>query len=690
VSDVREPDDRPVVAEPRLRRRRRHRRSGRNAIVLAVVLTAALIAATTAVALVVVAEDPSFIPACRLSNQKLQPVAATSLLTAADRSPLGALPAVRQREPVPMTHMSPWLPRASIAIEDRRFWHHGALDYPGIVRAAIANIRHGHTVQGGSTITQQLVRVRYLGPAPVTVARKLKEACLAIGVAHATPKRRVLEAYLNNVFYGHGAYGVEAASRIYFSRPSGPLKLSQAALLAGLPQAPTVYDPLAHPKAALTRRNEVLTAMRKAHDITAAQYRAAIASPLGLRPGRRYELNRAPSFSGYALSEIARRFGRNAGSAGLRVQTTLYPRMQHSADAAIAGWLRQPSDPAAALVAIDPRSGAVRAMSTGVPTGQHFRFNLATQSRRQAGSAFKMFTLAAALQQGISLSSIWNGPPSLTIPDPRCRNADGPWVVHNFADEKAGTMDLASATAHSVNTIFAQVALRVGPDRVAQMAHRLGVKSPLRPVCSLTLGPEGVSPLEMTDAFATIAAGGVRHPAQTLQDVTGPDGALLQKLRTRGKRVLSRAVAARVTYALSGVVRGGTGTAADPGRPAAGKTGTAENTVDAWFCGYVPQLAACVWMGYPASEIPMHDVEGFEPIVGGSIPARIWHDFMVAALQRTPVRSQPEIGGSQLNAISGVGRGAPTGSNGAAGSTGAPPTGSPGTPTGSTGAPTGR
>jgi penicillin-binding protein 1A len=574
--------------------------------------------------------------------------------------------------------MSRWMPLSTVAIEDRRFWHHGALDYAGIVRAAVANVRHGHTVQGASTITQQLVRVRYLGSSQMTFTRKLKEACLAIGVAQRTPKRRILEAYLNNVFYGHSAYGVEAAARTFFSRPARRLTLTQSALIAGLPQAPTVYDPLAHPQAALTRRNDVLRAMRRVGDVTPGQLRAAVATPLNLRPGRRYQLRATPTFAGYALQQLARQYGRQAGSAGLHVQTTLDPQMQRKADGAIAGWLRQPSDPSAVLVAIDPRTGAVRAMSTGVPGGQHFRFNLATQSRRQAGSAFKMFTLASAIERGIPLSSVWNGPPSLTVTARRCLNSNGFWVVHNFADEKAGTMTLTSATAHSVNTIFAQVALKVGPGRIVAMAHRLGVTSPLTPVCSITLGPEGVSPLEMTNAFATLAADGVRHTAQPLQRVSAPDGRTLQRLGNGGRRVLSASVAKHVTYALSGVVLAGTGTAADPGRPAAGKTGTAENTVDAWFCGYVPQLAACVWLGYPQAEIPMHNVEGFEPIVGGSIPARIWHDFMVSALRGVPVRKQPQIPHARVRAVSTAGR-APGSSNTGAATPSAPSTTTPGT-----------
>ena len=649
----------PPVPQPRLRRRRRRRHAGRSVAVVALLLMAALGIATVAVAVVVVASDPAAVIGCRLENERARPVPRASFMTASDGSLLGALPAPRVGEPVPMARMSRWLPLATVAIEDRRFWQHGALDYEGIARAAWIDAQRGRAVQGGSTLTQQLVRARYLGPTAMTLPRKLREACLATELAQRWSKRRILESYLNSVFYGHGAFGVEAAAQTFFGRPARRLTLRQAALLAGLPQAPTVYDPLRRRPVARARRNDVLAAMHRAGQISTAAYRRAVARGLGLHPGRRYRLQGPPSFTDFALRETYRRFGLRARFKGLRVQTTVNRRMQRLADQAIARWLHLPGDPAAALVAIDPRDGAIRAMSAHVPSGVPMRFNLATQGHRQAGSAFKTFTLTAALERGISLGSVWNGPPSLPIPDRRCMTGTQQWVVHNFADETAGTMSLLSAIAHSVNTIFAQVSLRIGPRAVVAMAHRLGVTSPLRPVCSITLGPEGVTPLEMTRAFATLAAGGVRRTPEALERVTAPGGRVLARLRARGKRVISAQLASHVTYALSGVVLAGTGMAANPGRPAAGKTGTAENNKDAWFCGFVPQLAACVWMGHPQAEIPMHYVAGFEPVVGGSVPARIWHDFMVGALAGRPVRPLPTIQSSAVQSVAGSGSAAP-------------------------------
>jgi penicillin-binding protein 1A len=588
-------------------------------------------------ALMTLSADPGVIPACAKSSLQPRSVGRTSLLYAADGELLGSVPTSSHREPVPLRRMSRWLPEATVAIEDRRFWEHGPLDYEGIVRAAVADVKAGHAVQGASTITQQLVRDRYLAGQRMTLARKLREACLAVQLAHRWSKRRILTAYLNDVFYGQHAYGAEAGARTFFARRARDLTLGQAALLAGLPQAPSRLDPLRHPASARARRNEVLRALRSADAISAARYRALVSRPLGIRPGGRYRRVRARRFVGDAVHALVSRYGGwLARRGGLRIRTTVDLRLQRGAQRALHAWLKSRSDPAGALVAIAPRTGAVVAMATTAPGRPPLEFNLASQSHRQAGSAFKVFTLAAALERGISLRSVWHGPASLTIPSRTCLNANGAWVVHNFADESTGTMTLAQAIAHSVNTIFAQVALRVGPRRIVAVAHRMGVRSPLEPVCSITLGPEGVSPLEMTSAFATLAAGGVHRAPVLFARVARPDGTVVMGRRPTAVRALPQRVAGQVTSALEGVVRFGTGRAAYPGRPAAGKTGTAEGFKDAWFCGYVPQLAACAWIGNPYAEVPMHDVDGFAEVVGGSVPARIWHDFMVSAMAGRP------------------------------------------------------
>jgi penicillin-binding protein 1A len=643
--------DLPQVRHEWRRRRRAHRHRRGRRLLGALVIAFAIIAGLGAGALAIFVRSPDLLVGCHLQSTRPVFFGQDSFVYAADGVRLGAVPTTRNRQPVALAQMSRWLPLATVAIEDRRFWHHGAIDYAGVLRAAIADLRAGHIVQGGSTLTQQLVRDRYLGPGRVTLSRKLKEACLAVQLAQRWPKRQILQAYLNLVFYGHEAYGAEAAARTYFSVPARDLTLKQAALLAGLPQAPSIYDPMRHPGRALRRRNEVLAAMRRAGQISAARYRIDVASPLRLRPGHLYSSVRAPTFFDAVQRELVRRYGRSrVRHGGLRVDTTLDWRLQRLAVQAIGAHLHLRSDPAAALVAIDPASGAIRAMTAVAPGRGRLRFNLALQSRREAGSAFKVFTLTTAVEQGIPLRSVWQGPASITIPDRRCLNANGPWVVHNYADETAGTTTLLGAIARSVNTIFAQVVVRVGPRRVVEMAHRMGIRSPLKPVCAITLGPEGVSPLDMADAFATLASGGIRHDAQSLQRVVSARGRVLAQLRPGGRRVLAPWVARRVTYALTGVILAGTGTAANPGRPAAGKTGTAESFKDAWFCGFVPQLTTCVWVGYPQAELPLLNIDGFPQVFGGSVPALIWHDFMVPALRGVPVRPLPTVTPSDLGA----------------------------------------
>ena len=636
------------------RQRGRHGVGRVAAWVAGVVVFALLVTAGIGVAAVAMfLRDPGTFVGCDLDAEDPRRLGHNSFLYLRDGSRLGAVPSSRNRQPVQLSRIGKWLPAATVAIEDRRFWdRRTALDYEAIARAALANLRAWRAVQGGSTIQQQLARDRYLRDRRPLLSRKLEEACLAVQLGQRMPKHAILETYLNGAFYGHHAYGAEAAARTYFDRPARRLTLRQAAMIAGLPQAPSHFDPLRRPAMARERRDEVLAAMRANGEISAARYARASRRPLGLQPGGRYRtIHEAPFFEA-ALRGLVRRYGRGrTRHGGLSVRTTLDPRLQRLARNALRDWLQLPTDPSGALVAIDPATGAVRAMAVRTPGRRRpLRFNLATQSRRQAGSTFKVFTLTAAIDSGIPLTSVWRGPSSLRIPERRCRTSDEPWAVHNYADQAQGTMTLLQATAHSVNTIFAQVALRTGLSHVVNVAQRMGIESPLEPVCSLTLGPEGVSPLEMTSAFATLAARGVHHRPQLLERVTAAPGhRVLQRLSRTGRRALSRRVADRVTYALAGALRNGTGAAAYFGRPAAGKTGTAESFRDAWFCGYVPQLAACVWIGHARAEIPMADVAGFAPVVGGSVPARVWHDFMTPAAEPWPVRSLPTPTAQRLN-----------------------------------------
>ena len=618
--------------------RRAHRR--RRLLVLAILPLVAAIAALLAAA----AAAPVMIASrCSLSDAKPLRLGGNTTVAAADGSPLGVIPSARNRQELPLKKISPWLAKATVAIEDRRFWEHGALDYVGIVRAAAADVASGKPLQGGSTLTQQLARNLYIGRPRDTLSRKVEEACLAIRLARRLTKRQILADYLNVVYYGHRAYGAEAAAETYFARRAGDLSVSQAALLAGLPQAPSRYDPLHEPWLARARRNQVLLAMLHDGYLKPDGYRWALHQRLDLHRGTRYTSIQQPYFFAYVEQQLVARYGRKRlREGGLQVRTTIDPVLQGIAEHAMASVLRRRGDPASALVAIDPRTGKVRTIAVDIPSGQRLQFNLAVQSARQAGSAFKPFTLATALEHGARLSSTYIGPRELLVGDRRCRSEIGkPWLVHNNADEAAGKMNLIAATANSVNTIFAQLVTQVGPRNVVRMAHRLGITTPLLPVCSITLGTQPVNPLEMTSAYATLADHGVRRAPLALSSVVSPTGESNVFPAASPHRAISARLAGEVTRALEAVTRKGTGTAAAIGRPIAGKTGTAERFVDAWFCGYVPQLATCVWVGYPHREAPMNDVEGYSPVYGGTIPALIWHEFMRRALAGLPVASFP-------------------------------------------------
>jgi len=630
----------------RLRRRNRKRRS---ILLFGALLLASLMALLLAT--VAFTGQQILLSQCNLAEVRPLALGENSFLYTDNGQKLGVVPSATNRQRLPLSQIAPSLPQATVAIEDARFWQHGALDYQGILRAFYQDLSKGHIVQGGSTITQELVRNLYIGTTKQrTLSRKIKEACLATKIFEQKTRKKILAEYLNEVFYGRHAYGAQAASRTYFSKPASRLTLVQAALLAGLPQAPTVFDPLTNPHAALVRRNQVLHAMFKNGYITASKLRSATRKKLELRPGHLYTQQHQPSFFGWATQQLPKQLGkhgqRQVELGGLQVKTTLDMRLQGLGVHAISSVLHTPTDPAAALVSIDPQTGAVKAMVNYLPSGRRMQFNLATQAKRSTGSAFKPITLATALSAGDSIYSTFYGPPELNIITPECRQGNGYWDVHNSADESAGTMNLLSATAQSVNTIFAQLIAKIGVRNVQYMGRNLGITEPIGSkyfpqACAITLGSVGFTPLELTDVYATLASGGVQHDPQAFESIRGPNGKLIP-LKSTGRRVLTANVAAQVTGALRGVVTGGTGTAAALGsRPVAGKTGTAENFQDAWFCGYVPQLATCVWIGYPKGEIPLLNVEGVGEVFGGTLPAEIWHNYMAGAVGNLPVKQFP-------------------------------------------------
>ena len=629
----------------RLRRRNRKRRG---ILLFGALLVGSIIALLLAT--VAFTGQQILLSQCTTSDLRSISLGANSFLYTDNGQQLGVIPSATNRQPLPLSQISPSLPQATVAIEDARFWQHGALDYQGILRALYQDAVHGQVVQGGSTITQELVKNLYVGSAQRTLSRKITEACLATKFFQHHTRKQILADYLNQVFYGRHAYGAQAASRTYFSKPASKLTLVQAALLAGLPQAPTTFDPLTNPRDARIRRNQVLHAMYRNDYITKSKLRQALGKGLELRPGHLYTQQHQPSFFGWATQQLPQAVGKHGEQqvelGGYQATTTLNQRLQGLATHAVSSVLQHSTDPAAAIVSIDPQTGAVKAMVNYLPSGRTMQFNLATQAHRSTGSAFKPITLATALSEGDSIYSTFYGPPQLSITTQECRQGNGYWTVHNAADGEGGTFNLLDATAQSVNTIYAQLIARIGVKTVQYMARNLGITEQIngpyfRRACAITLGSVGFTPLELTDVYATLASGGIHHAPQAFQSIRGPKGNEIP-LKSSARRVLSANVAAQVTGALQKVVTSGTGTAAAlASRPVAGKTGTAENFQDAWFCGYVPQLATCVWVGYPKGEIPLLNVEGVPEVFGGTLPAEIWQRYMSGAVGNLPVKSFP-------------------------------------------------
>ena len=585
----------------------------------------------------------------RCDLKSLTPVAVgqNSFVYAADGSELGVIPAERNRTPVSRRQMSEWVPKATVAIEDRRFYQHGGVDPVGILRAVVADVRAHKVVQGGSTITQELVRNLYLSRER-TLKRKLTEACLAIKLSSKWSKDRILTAYLNQVFYGNHSYGVEAAAETYFSKQARDLSLDEAALIAGLPQAPSIYDPFRNPTAALARRNEVLKALLVNGDITATEYaRAKSDQSLHLDPGHRFKKIREPFFFGYVEQLLQDEYGSNTvREGGLRVYTTINPGLQNAATAAIEHVLTEKTDPASAIVSIDPRTGAIKAMAAVSPGDPGNQYNFATSAARQPGSTFKTMTLTAAVARGMNpYNTSYLSAPLMYNPDPSgtCENQIA-WCVQTYEHTYSGVESVARATYQSDNTVYARLALDVGPINIFRMAQRLGIRTSLsdpatQAVPSITLGTIGVTPLEMASAYSTLAAGGIYSKPMAITKVVLPNGKVDTDAgwgKPQRERVVPDWVASTVTQVLHENMLYGTGTGAHVyNHTDAGKTGTTENYADGWFCGFTPRLAAAVWIGYPRGEIPMLSVHGVT-VSGPGFPATIWHTYMETAIGNRP------------------------------------------------------
>jgi len=627
------------------RRRRRLRDSGRKKLLLGlgVPLTVVGFGAIAGAAWVISVYNSA------PSLASLEPITrgAVSKVYAADGSLIGVIHSDKIRQPIASAQIPQDLKDATVAIEDRRFYSHGGIDPSAIIRAGWEDLTAGgKPVEGGSTITQQLVRNLYIADPQDTLRRKIIEAHLANDEEDQHTKDWILTKYLNTASYGTNegatAIGVEAAAETYYSEHARDLTLPQSATIAGLPQAPSQYNPLINPRAALARRNEVLRAMQQQGDITTSEYATAAGQGLGLHPGHQYNRIRQPYIFDLVKQELEDRYGLNTvQNGGLKVYTTIQPRLQEAAQSAVdsCSVCYPDGGPASALASVDPANGEIVALASTQRYSPSSQFNFAAHAQRQPGSSFKVYDLTTAIEQGIDPdTTYYNGssPVTLTIP------GGSSWTVNN-AEPGGGTMALTQATWDSVNAVFAQLGLDVGPANIAKTAYQMGITSPLGVKGSrdipCKIGPHcfippadaigglsvGVTPLEQADAYATLANGGVHHDATAIDRVVFPSGKVDEPSADEGKRVLTDGEAYEVTKVLEGVITSGTGAGyTDMGCHAeAGKTGTSEDLSDAWFVGYTPLYSTAVWTGHPLSRAST----GF----GGPTSGPIWRSFMEAA-----------------------------------------------------------
>jgi penicillin-binding protein 1A len=605
--------------------RRRRVRKLRLAALLGVLLVLAGLSFTFGLVRAVASEIPSLDPAAQHSDVD------TVVYASNGRTVLAVLRGKESRVLVETEDIAPIMRQAIVSVEDRRFFDHDGIDVRGIARALWADIRNQAIVEGGSTITQQFVKNAYIRNER-SFARKVREAALAWQLEQRWSKDRILTAYLNTIYFGNGAYGIQQASKTYFGKGAKDLQLAEAALLAGLPANPSLYDPVTNPGNAKQRRRYVLGAMLDQGKITRKAFERANAVPLPEPGDVRLPDKEGPAqyFVNYVKNQLVEQYG--AGrvfGGGLKVTTTIDLGMQELAREAIERILRNPDGPAAALVAIDPSTGAVKAMFGG----RNFResqFNLAAQAKRQPGSAFKPIVLATAMNEGISpLTQLESKKVSIDA-------GDRIWTVTNYDHTYLGRVSLARALVSSDNSVYAQLTDLVGPKSIVETAHALGIKSPLDAYFSIGLGSVAVNPLEMARAYATFANEGRRVDGS----VFGNTPRVVERVeRFRSPRVdenlpqptevMDEGDAELLTSMLEDVVQQGTGRrAAIPGVEVAGKTGTTDNYGDAWFVGYTPELAVAVWVGYPDRLRPMTYEFGGDVVTGGTLPALIWKEFV--------------------------------------------------------------
>jgi penicillin-binding protein 1A len=572
--------------------------------------------------------------------------AQSSKIFSSDGTLITTLHGDQNRVEVPLDQIPLVMQHAVIAIEDERFYEHPGIDVRALVRAARRNADAGQVEQGGSTITQQLIKQTLLDSGR-TLSRKLQEASLAFELERRYSKDKILTIYLNTIYFGNGAYGVEAAAETYFGKPVRLLTAGEAATIAGLIQAPSAFDPLRNPEGALSRRNIVLKKMAELAYLGAADHDAAVASPLGVAPTPTDQRYAAPHFvdevKRFVLND--RRFGatiearqKRLFDGGLRIYTTIDLKAQAAAEQAVAEVLPDASDPEAALVAIDPRTGFVRAMVGGrdyFGDSASAKCNLAIgckpQPGRGTGSAFKPIVLATALAQGVPLSEVLPAPGCISLPVP---GTDQTWTPCNAdpGEGAPGGTNLVEGTVHSFNTLYAQLILQVGTENAVTMAKRLGITTPLQAVPSAVLGSNDATVQDMASVYGTFANRGVHVPPSIVTKITTADGSILYQHEHEQAKVLDSGLADTVSSVLTQVIERGTGTGAKLDRPAAGKTGTGQDYKNAWFCGYTPELATAVWVGFPLEEVKMSPPNTRITVYGGTWPAAIWKAFMTNVL----------------------------------------------------------
>ncbi len=649
----------PAGGRPRLKRLR-------FVLILGAVLLLGLISFVFGMFVAVASDLPSLTRFSQLKN------AQSSVLLDDMGTPIGVV-SEKDRVIVTPAEIPPIVKNAVISIEDKRFMTNSGVDIRGIARAFVQDVIHKGTVQGASTIEQQFIKNALQAQSHRTIFEKLREAALAYQLSHKWSKEKIITAYLNTIYFGNGAYGIESAAQTYFGsepRHQGcgtpghklcvqEMQPAEAALLAGIIQSPTDYDPANHPLAAKTRRDVVLEQMLQQGYISEPVYRSSLSEPLpspreiGTPQQPLVEGVDVGYFTSWAQQQAIERYGApRVFDGGLRIETTLDLELQRAAEQAIDGYLPGPSGPAAALVAIENSTGEVRAM-VGGRNYDETPFNLATEGERQPGSSFKAFDLAAALEDGISPESEWTSKEKTFY----VRGPHGveKFVVHNDEGAYTGENSLINATAYSDNSIYAEVGLKVGTHRIAKIAHEMGITTPLSTNPAMTIGglTVGVTPLDMAHAYETIAHGGDRVSGSLvsglqpvgIQEVSS-SGALLSDGHHHDrnavilKRVLPPEVASTETLVLETVLEYGTAKDAALGQFAAGKTGTTSNYGDAWFVGWDHKYTVAVWVGYPNSLVPMTTDYDGGPVLGGTFPALIWHDFMVSAMQIEAERAQ--------------------------------------------------